>query len=307
MRQNVTAACLLSLLCLAATAHAQGVPPSSSSLAPTRFSGGNDKERAAVLQTTKRWGERLAAGDVEGMLDLYEPDAIIFSSGRPAVAGRDAIRAVLARLVNGPRPVNAMHVEELSIEGPTAFATLLSASRVTGADGTSRTVGSRTVVTFRRGGDGVWRFARDVDMPTPDADVLLARLPGAREHDLAVLRQIHDDWIAAYTAGNVDALQRFYLDDTVLMPDGRPTFRGWSQIRPFFAPGFERFNYAAKADLQTLEVSGDLATAKGVVTVTLTPKAGGEPVSRSLRYLIVFKRVAQDDWRIYLDMDNAAV
>jgi ketosteroid isomerase-like protein len=142
------------------------------------------------------------------------------------------------------------------------------------------------------------------DAPAPTAAV---RPNPQRERDLASLRRVHDEWIAAYTAGNVDALERFYFADTVLMPDGRPTWRGWPQIRAFFAPGFARFDYDAKADLQTLEVSGDLGTAKGVVTVTLTPKAGGEPATRALRYLIVFKRLQADDWRIYLDMDNAAI
>jgi ketosteroid isomerase-like protein len=126
----------------------------------------------------------------------------------------------------------------------------------------------------------------------------------ARDHDLKVLRRVHDEWIAAYTAGDVEALRRFYLDETVLMPDGRSTYRGWQEIRAFFAPGFERFKYAAQADLQSLEVSGDLGSAHGIVTITLTPKAGGEAVTRALRYLIVFKRVAKDDWRILLDMDN---
>jgi uncharacterized protein (TIGR02246 family) len=131
-----------------------------------------------------------------------------------------------------------------------------------------------------------------------------ARGAAARDHDLQVLRRVHDEWIAAYTAGDVEALGRFYLDETVLMPDGRPTWRGWKEIRAFFAPGFERFSYAAQADLQSLEVSGDLGSAHGIVTVTLTPKAGGETVTRALRYLMVFRRVAKDDWRILLDMDN---
>lgn len=128
-----------------------------------------------------------------------------------------------------------------------------------------------------------------------------------RERDLADLRVVHDAWIAAYTSGDVDALERFYLDESVIMPDGRPTFRGWPQIRAFFAPGFERFRYAASAQLASLDVSGDLGTALGVVTVTLTPKAGGEAITRSLRYLIVFQRRGARDWRILLDMDNRQI
>ena len=286
-------------------------------VSPTVFEGGSERERAAVLSTMRKWGDALKVRDVDGMLALYEPDAIVFSSGRPRVVGHAAIRKVLARLASMPPSETTMHVEELSIKGGEAWATLLAANSVLLADGTTRANASRTVVIFRKGRDGVWRFRRDVDMPTPDAEVLLAgATPGApgataakptpQAHDLELLRRVHDAWIAAYTAGNVDALQRFYSEQTILMPDGRPTFRGWEQIRAFFAPGFERFAYQATADLQQLDVSGDLASAKGIVTVTLKPKAGGESVSRALRYLIVFRRVGPDDWRIQMDMDNKA-
>lgn len=128
-----------------------------------------------------------------------------------------------------------------------------------------------------------------------------------RDRDLAALRAVHDAWIAAYTSGDVASLERFYTDDSVIMPDGRPAYRGWSEIRAFFAPGFERWNYAARADLQYLDVSGDLGTARGVVTLTFTPKAGGAPFTREMRYLIVFRREPLGDWRILLDMDNRAV
>lgn len=134
-----------------------------------------------------------------------------------------------------------------------------------------------------------------------------AEAASRRDRDLAALRAVHDTWIGAYTSGDVTALERFYNDDSVIMPDGRPSYRGWPAIREFFAPGFARFDYAARGDLQYLDVSGDLGTARGFVTLTVTPKAGGTPATRELRYLIVFKRQPRGDWRILLDIDNRAV
>ncbi len=134
-----------------------------------------------------------------------------------------------------------------------------------------------------------------------------AQAASRHDRDLAALRAVHDAWIAAYTSGDVAKLEGFYSDESVIMPDGRPAYRGWPQIRGFFAPGFERFDYAARADLQYLDVSGDLGTARGVVTLTVTPKKGGPPSTRELRYLIVFRRQSRGDWRILLDMDNRAV
>ncbi len=124
--------------------------------------------------------------------------------------------------------------------------------------------------------------------------------------DRVALRAVHDAWIAAYIGGDLAALERFYEPATVLMPDGRPTYRGWPAIRAFFAPGFERFDYEASTDLESIEVSGDLGSALGLVTVSLTPKGGGDVISRALRYLIVFRRDAAGEWRILYDMDNRA-
>jgi len=128
----------------------------------------------------------------------------------------------------------------------------------------------------------------------------------SHEQDLKALRQVHDDWIAAYASGDVDALERFYLPTSVIMPDGRPTCTGWDEIRAFFVPGFERFNYQADANLQSVTVSGDLAALHGEVKIALTPKAGGDTITRTLRYLIVFTRHTDGSWRILLDADNRA-
>lgn len=56
-----------------------------------------------AVRTPEDWVQRferhLAAGDLEAVLDLYEVDARFVSPSGEVIAGRDAIRAVLARLV----------------------------------------------------------------------------------------------------------------------------------------------------------------------------------------------------------------
>lgn len=122
--------------------------------------------------------------------------------------------------------------------------------------------------------------------------------------EVAAIIALHDHWLAAYEGADTATLRQFYLEDTVLMPDERPTVRSWAEIEAFFAPGFERFEYKTTADLRRVEVSGTLAAAKGIVYVTLTDRHTGEVKERALRYLIVFRKDGAAGWRILWDMDN---
>lgn len=45
-------------------------------------------------QVVERWIERFNAADVEGLLELYDPDAVNHQVVQEPVAGRDAIRAM---------------------------------------------------------------------------------------------------------------------------------------------------------------------------------------------------------------------
>jgi uncharacterized protein (TIGR02246 family) len=60
----------------------------------------DDRERAAQPEDLARlFVERANARDAEGMAELYAPDAVLAYPPGAATVGRDAIRAVLARLV----------------------------------------------------------------------------------------------------------------------------------------------------------------------------------------------------------------
>jgi ketosteroid isomerase-like protein len=48
-------------------------------------------------QVVERWVERFNAGDIDGLADLYLPDAVNHQVTQEPVEGRDAIRAMFAR------------------------------------------------------------------------------------------------------------------------------------------------------------------------------------------------------------------
>jgi ketosteroid isomerase-like protein len=109
-----------------------------------------DRERATRPEDLSRLVvARLNAGDVDGLVDLYEPDAVLARPDGGVATGADEIRRFYERLVAG-RP---------TFEPGTQLRTLLwgdlalTSSRL--ANGTI------TVEVARRQPDGTWRWVLD--------------------------------------------------------------------------------------------------------------------------------------------------
>ena len=105
--------------------------------------------------------ERFNVQDVDGLIELYEPDAIILPpNAEEVVTGHAAIREVL----DGILALNAKmdNAIERVIERQD-IAILYSRWTVagTGQDGTPVTVGGMTSDVVRRQSDGSWLFAID--------------------------------------------------------------------------------------------------------------------------------------------------
>ncbi len=100
---------------------------------------------------TRLFVERANAGDVDGLADLYEDDAVMaFPPGR-TTRGREAIRALMAGAVTS----GARFEQETPL--PTIEADGIALTRTPARDGT----GVRVQVV-RRQADGTWRRLLDV-------------------------------------------------------------------------------------------------------------------------------------------------
>ena len=112
---------------------------------------GEAAERARQPEDLDRlFLERANAGDVEGVVDLYEPDAVLaFPPGRLA-AGRRAIREVYADLLAG-RPRLTGAIRPAIRNGDIAITSTARASNA-------------TVEVARRQPDGTWLWL--IDQPS---------------------------------------------------------------------------------------------------------------------------------------------
>lgn len=100
------------------------------------------------------------SGDLEQLLELYEPDAIILPQPGQLAEGTDQVREALREFMalNGPidlRPIEILQTGDLALI--VSHWTLDG----TGPDGNPISVASNTIEVVRRGNDGSWRYVID--------------------------------------------------------------------------------------------------------------------------------------------------
>jgi uncharacterized protein (TIGR02246 family) len=110
--------------------------------------------------TIRRFSALLAEGDLDALVDLYEPEAAFSPSPGESVTGRDAIREALRPFL-ALRPRMTGDIERVLVAGRTALVANRWTLNGTQPDGSPVEVGgvSADVLTRRR--DGSWGIAID--------------------------------------------------------------------------------------------------------------------------------------------------
>ena len=106
----------------------------------------------AMMQT---FSERLNGGDLDGLVELYEPAAVFESQPGVTVRGRHAIREALGDLL-ALRPTITAEVEQVLIGDDVALVVNRWAMTGTAPDGSSVRSDGRSADVVRRQDDGRW-------------------------------------------------------------------------------------------------------------------------------------------------------
>ena len=140
------------------------------------------EDARALTQIQTRWLEAYTRGDIEALTSLYAPDAWLMNGGRPALRGRDAIRANFVGMMARTDLSMVDETEEIEVLGEQAH--MIGLYYITGkpkAGGEPFTISGRYFITFRRDPGGAWRVYRDMDTPSPDAARLAPAKPAKQE------------------------------------------------------------------------------------------------------------------------------
>ena len=116
--------------------------------------------------------------------------------------------------------------------------------------------------------------------------LLVALVVTARSHAAESGAQIVDAaWIAAVKANDIEAVMKCYAPDAVMWLPNAPSARGAKAIRAAYE-GLLSANTVKDATLSdvTYRTVGNTSVAWGRFSLTLAPKAGGDPVVMTGRF-----------------------
>ena len=107
------------------------------------------------------FSERMAAGDVDGVVALYEPEGALVSQDGLVTKGRAAIREALARLA-AMRPRMTMNLTR-AVRTTGDLAVVYNDWKLSAVDVEGRpvTMQGRAIEVSRRQPDGAWLFVLD--------------------------------------------------------------------------------------------------------------------------------------------------
>jgi uncharacterized protein (TIGR02246 family) len=106
-------------------------------------------------------GEYLAAGDLDAIVDLYEPSACFITQTREVHVGHDGIRTAFADFA-ASKPRLREHIVQ-ALRNGNDLVVLYNDWTVSaaGPDGQPIEMSGKAIETVRRQPDGSWRFAID--------------------------------------------------------------------------------------------------------------------------------------------------
>ena len=125
--------------------------------------------------------------------------------------------------------------------------------------------------------------------------------------DEEAIRALLGGWGRAATAGDVDALMKYYVAEPAKLGPGRPAMEGADAVRSMFTGVLAGATIKTELIPQDIRVSGDLAVARGVQTGVATPKAGGPASELHVKWVGVYVRQADGSWRCAYDIWNSDV
>jgi uncharacterized protein (TIGR02246 family) len=132
-----------------------------------------------------------------------------------------------------------------------------------------------------------------------------APAPADSAADLAAISQVRTDYAAAFNAGDMAKLGTLHTEDAIEYPANQPTRQGRAAIVAAAEAMAKEGKHEISITATETLVSGDQAVDIGTFRTTMTPAAGGEPMTMDGRYIVLLRREA-DGWKLARLLANTA-
>ena len=123
--------------------------------------------------------------------------------------------------------------------------------------------------------------------------------------DIAAVDAIRNAFITAMNTGDAAAVGNLYTADGVSQHNHDKTITGRDAIVESQKEMFSQFVVKAEIMPDETRTMGAFGFDRGRYTMTMTPKAGGEPMTDEGRYIVLLQKEADGAWKVSRDMDNS--
>jgi uncharacterized protein (TIGR02246 family) len=107
-------------------------------------------------------------------------------------------------------------------------------------------------------------------------------------------------------AGDAAAFNNLYTADGISAQNHAQSVTGRDAIVASQKAAFDQFTFKVALKADETQTTGEVGFDRGTFTMTLTPKAGGEPMTQQGRYMVLLRKEADGKWRVSRDIDNSA-
>ena len=126
------------------------------------------------------------------------------------------------------------------------------------------------------------------------------------DHSADPIREAHQSFIQGCKNGDVDALVSLLGEECVWMPNNETSLYGRDEAREWFEEYYEDFRITALSETERdLTLAGEWAFERWAYSVAIVPVKGGERIRDDGRFIMLWKREADGDWKISQFMFNS--
>ena len=244
----------------------------------------------SLLEET--YAQAILEGDIEAATSLWAEDALRVPPHAASLEGYDAIRASYEAM---PYEVTALEWSDVDVQGSGDLAFMRGDySFAAESDDAAFSETGTSFVVFRRD-DGEWKVTANMWRPDPAV---------AEGSDIEAIKGLHPRRLEAAAAVDIDAFLGFMTDDAAMMPPDAPAIAGHEALRSYFEEAFNAFEFDVRKPVSDVTVIGDWAFEDYTYELTMTPRAGGQPITESGKGMFVYRRGTDGQWRVARDVWN---
>jgi uncharacterized protein (TIGR02246 family) len=120
-------------------------------------------------------------------------------------------------------------------------------------------------------------------------------------NDQQAIRDLMDTWFGSITTGDLQTVLTLMSDDAVFLVPGQPPLHGKRAFAEAFQSMLSMVRIEGTHETREIQVHGDIAWCWSSLSVTITPRHGGQSSRRSGHTLSILRREPAGNWVVIRD------